>query len=156
MQFFSRSCRSVLRVLSLYLTVTISSRSCGSALRVLRLHVKVNAAATPRAGRANHATTSKDHFASNKLARRHARALRHARSPQRVHRALRAYRSEIVKSPPFFNLDHTNLRRGSRAQIRNGFFNLDHADLRRGLIFVECCRAYPVALRREERNLKLS
>ena len=81
-----------------------------------------------------------------------------------------ALTAEIVKCPQFFNSDHADLRRGSRAQIKNskkGFnidhadlkcpqvFNVDHTDPRRGLIFVECCRPCPAALRREERNLKL-
>ena len=85
-----------------------------------------------------------------------ARALRHARSPQRVHRAQdrcarrhsesdptrtipaegRARAAEIVKRPQFLNLDHANLRRGSRAASRNRkkpqFLNFDHANLRRG------------------------
>ena len=47
----------------------------------------------------------------------------------------RVGRSEIVQSPQLLNIDH--------------------ADLRRGLMFVECCRPYPAALRKEERNLKL-
>ena len=43
---------------------------------------------------------------------------------------------KIVKNPQFLNLDHANLRRGSRAHAKNRkspqFLNLDHANLRRG------------------------
>ena len=71
-----------------------------------------------------------------------------------LRRGSRARAAELVKSPQFFNVDRGDLRRGSRAQIRNRksshFFNVDHADPRSGLVFVECCRPYPAALRREE------
>ena len=65
--------------------------------------------------RASHETTSKGHFASNKFARRHSESA----STRTIPAEGRAQLAEIVKSPQFLNLDHANLRRGSRAHRRN-------------------------------------
>ena len=170
--------RTVLRVLQLYLKVaifqpelrprtTLALKSCDFCLEKLP---RTRRGSTPRlrdseSSRANNATTSKDHFASNKFARRRSEsastrtilaedsasifdfriekplvfAHRPRRSPQRVHPGMsksqqtlsfltsttrvsaegRSHRSEIEKSPQFFDLDHTNLRRGSLAHRRN-------------------------------------
>ena len=93
------------------------------------------------------------HFANSHGAA--ATALRPRRSPQGL-----LGHVKNRKRPQFFNIGHADLRRGSRAyrsEIARSpqFFNVDHADPRRGLVFVEYCRPYPAALRREERNLKL-
>ena len=54
-------------------------------------------------------------FASNKFARRHSKSA----STAMISEESRVGTAEIAKSPQFLNIDHTNLRRGSGAQIRN-------------------------------------
>ena len=99
-------------------------------LRVLRLYLKAaifkpelprsRGESNPRprdceSRRASHETTFKDHFASNKFARRHSESA----STRTIPAEGRARLAEIVKSPQFFDLDHANLRRRSRAACRN-------------------------------------
>ena len=62
-----------------------------------------------------------------------ARALRHARSPQRVRPGM----PKTQKKRDFLHLDHADPRRGSRGHRKKRkknlkFLHLDHADLRRG------------------------
>ena len=77
-------------------------------LRVLRLHLKVAIFQPELWEHAPHTTSIlKSYHGAT------ARALRRARSPQRVART-----AEIVKSPQFFDLDHANLRRGSQSRAR--------------------------------------
>ena len=146
-----RSCRTVLRVLQLYLKVaifqpelrprtTFALKSCDSCLEKLP---RTRRGSTPRprdseSSRANHATTSKDHFASNKFARRRsesastsqrvARAYSESKNPQCLHIDHADPRRGFIlecqnrKNPQFFDLHHTDLRRGSLAQIRNRSF----------------------------------
>ena len=195
----------MLRALHLYLQVAIfqpelrelrfSSRSCRSTLRVLRLYLKaaIFKPELPRTGgessprlrdcesrRANHETTSKGSFASNKIARRQcfdthdlcrgfaetkknshsatARALRHARSPQRVHPRM----SKTQKTSSFCTSTTPTSAEGSSGNVKNAenleflhlatriseegragiskntkkleLLHLDHADPRRGFI----------------------
>ena len=103
-----------------------SSRSCRSTLRVLRLYLK---AATfkpeqPRtrggierdceSRRANHETTSKDHFASNKTARRHSESASTRTIPAEGSPRLRRIRT----APQRERFDHADPRRGSRGNIK--------------------------------------
>ena len=65
-----------------------------------------------------------------------ARALRHARSPQRVRRRAKT---------SFVHLDHADLRRGSRGHIKKRKdLHLDHADPRRGFIRAPQRIAFPI------------
>ena len=74
-------------------------------------------------------TRGKGPFREQKIARRHSESASTRTIPAEG-------RARIVKSPQFLNIDHADLRRGSRAQIRNrqmsSVFDIDHADLRRG------------------------
>ena len=91
--------------------------------------------------RAKHETTSKGHFASKKIARCHSES---ASTTRTISAEGRARTAELVESPQFLNLDHANLRTGSRAACRNRkspqFLHLDHANLRRG------SRAHPAEI----------
>ena len=156
-----RSCRTVLRVLQLYLKVAIfqpelhprALKSCDFCLEKLP---RTRPGSTPRPrdserSRANHATTSKHHFASNKFARRHSESAstRTIRGGSREHiqnQKTCSFCTSTTPIPaegsswnvkiaqnPLFDLDHTNLRKGSLAQIKkNPVFDLDHTNLRRG------------------------
>ena len=77
-----------------------------------------------------------------------------------LRRGSRARAAEIVKCPLRVLTTTTPISAEGRARAAEivkcpQFFNVDRADPRRGLIFVERCRPYPAALRREERILKL-
>ena len=138
-------------------------------LRVLRLYLKAaifkpelprtRGESNPRprdceSRRASHETTSKGHFASNKNARRHSESS----STRTIPAERRARLAEIVKSPQFLNLDHANLRKGSRAHVRNRkksqFLNLDHANLRRGSRAACRNRKKPQFLNLDHANLR--
>ena len=160
---FHYAAGAVLRALQLYLQVailqpqlrprtTLALKSCDFCLEKLP---RTRRGSTPRprdseSSRANHATTSKDHFASNKFARRRSesastrtilaeglasiirigKTLSFCTSTTPIPAEGSSWNVKIAKKPQVFDLDRTTLHRGSLAQIR--FFDLDHANLRRG------------------------
>ena len=132
---------------------TFALKSCDFCLEKLP---RTRRGSTPRprdseSSRANHATTSKDHLASNKFARRHSESAStrtilaegcasifriekpsvFAHRP-RVHPGM----SKSQKNPSIFlDLDHTNLRRGSLAHRRNRKKGRSHRNRKKSSIF---------------------